>query len=75
MEVTPHELSTAFTLDLYVSSTQTSKQLVPRIISKDISGPVIALYGLDNQPRDGVVDIKMSAFGEQYMMGNNLLNR
>lgn len=75
MEVTAHETASAFNLDLYVSSTQTSRQLMPRIVSKATTGPVIALYGLDNQPRDGVVDIKISAFGEQYMTGNNLLNR
>lgn len=75
MEITPHELATAYTLDLYVSSTQTSKQVVPKIVSKSISTPKIALVGLDNQPRDATVDILITALPEQYMDGNDLKTR
>jgi hypothetical protein len=75
MIITPHELASAYTLDLYVSSTQTSKQLVPKIVSKSISTPQISLTGLDNQPRNGVVDISIWALPEMYMDGNNLTTR
>ena len=74
MLITPKKLASAYTLDLYVSSTQTSTQLVPQIVSKS-STPQIALYGLDNQPRDGVVDVAIWALPEQYMQGNNLTTR
>jgi len=74
MIITPKKLASAYTLDLYVSSTQTSTQLVPQIVSKS-STPQIALYGLDNQPRDGVVDVAIWALPEQYMDGNNLTTR
>ena len=73
--ITPHELASAYNLDLYVSSTATSKQVVPRIVSKDSTEPKIALVGLDNQPRDAVVDISIWALPEQTMDGNNLTTR
>ena len=75
MEITPHELASAYTLDLYVSSTQTSKQVVPKIVSKSISTPKIALVGLDNQPRNATVDVLITALPEQYMDGNDLKTR
>lgn len=75
MIVTPKKLASAYTLDLYVSSTQTSTQLVPQIVSKTAASPQIALYGLDNQARDGVVDVAIWALPEQYMDGNNLTTR
>lgn len=75
MTVTPHELASPYTLDLYVSSTQTSTQVVPKIVSKSAATPTIALVGLDNQPRDAVVDVAIWALPEQYMDGNNLTTR
>ena len=73
--VTPQKLASAYTLDLYVSSTQTSTQLVPQIVSKTAATPQIALLGLDNQARNGVVDVAIWALPEQYMDGNNLTTR
>jgi len=73
--VTPKELASPYTLDLYVSSTQTSTQLVPKIVSKTRTGPQIALTGLDNQPRDGHVDVSIWALPEMYMQGNDILTR
>jgi len=70
--VTPKTV-TSYALDLYVSDTATSNYVVPRVISKTTSGPVIALVGLDNQPRDAVVDILIKALGNQSMVGNNLV--
>ena len=75
MIVTPKKLTSAYTLDLYVSSTQTSTQLVPQIVSKSATTPQIALFGLDNQARNGVVDVAIWALPEQYMDGNNLTTR
>ena len=75
MIITPHQTSSPYTLDLYVSSTQTSTQLVPKIVSKSAAAPTVALTGLDNQPRDGVIDVAIWALPEQYMDGNNLTTR
>jgi hypothetical protein len=62
-----------YTLDVYVTDWPTSNTLIPRII--DRSPPTIALVGLDNVPRDGVVDVKIDYLAENYMQGNNLLVR
>jgi hypothetical protein len=70
--VTPHE-ETAYTLDVYVTDTTTSTYLIPKIISKTLSGPEIALIGVDNQPRDGVVDITITGLPFMSMDGNNLV--
>lgn len=70
--VTPHEV-TSYNLDLYVSSTQTSTYVVPKVISKDSTGPVIALVGLDNKPRDAIVDVLIKALPIQKLVGNNLI--
>lgn len=64
---------TSYAVDLYVSSTATSTVLIPMVISKSTSGPIFALYGIDNQPRDGTVDITMSTLPRQAMIGGNLL--
>ena len=64
----------SYALDLYVSNTPTSDTVIPRIISKQ--APVtIGLVGLDNQPRDAIVDIVVEYLPEGYMSGNNLLVR
>lgn len=62
-----------YTLDTYVTDYPTSNTLLPRIVDKSV--PSIALVGLDNVPRDGVVDIVAEVLPEQYMSGNNLLIR
>jgi hypothetical protein len=71
--ITPHAVS-SYALDLYVSSTATSTFVVPKIISKTINGPTFALVGLDNKPRDAIVDIVVLALPSQYMSGNNLVS-
>lgn len=62
-----------YTLDTYVTDYPTANTLLPRIVDKSV--PSIALVGLDNVPRDGVVDIVAEVLPEQYMSGNNLLLR
>lgn len=37
------------------------------------SGASFALYGIDNQPRDGIVDISLKGLPRQVMAGGNLL--
>jgi hypothetical protein len=71
--ITPREV-TSYALDLYVSSTATSTYVVPKVISKAVTGPVIALVGLDNKPRDATVDIVMKTLPSQKMVGNNLVS-
>jgi hypothetical protein len=68
MQITPKEV-TAYNLDVYVTNTPTSKTVIPRIVSKDATTPTFALVGLDNQPRDAVVDIKIEYLPEMYMDG------
>lgn len=72
MQITPQEV-TAYAVDAYVTNTPTSTQLIPKIINK--TALTFNLVGVDNQPRDGVVDIVVEALGEQYMDGNNLRTR
>lgn len=74
LQITPQAV-TAYNLDVYVTNTPTSTTVIPRIISKGTSTVNFALVGVDNQPRDALVDIKVTATPEQYMQGNNLLVR
>lgn len=64
--------ATTYPLNLYVSDTQTSVVTIPVVISKDVNTPTIALYGIDNDPRDAVVDIMITGLPAQAMEGNNL---
>lgn len=73
MIITPHETASPYNLDVYVTNTATSTYLIPKIVSKDPVTPVIALVGVDNHARDGVVDILIKALPSQNMVGNNLV--
>lgn len=74
MQITPEELGTAFDIEAYVTANATSKQLIPRIVSR--TTPVtIALQGRDGVDRDGVCDIQLSVLPEQFMDGANLRTR
>ncbi len=72
VKITPHEV-TAYDLDVYVTNTATSTYVVPKIISKSVSSPSFALVGLDNHPRDAVVDIVLKTLNRCYMSGNNIV--
>jgi len=74
LQVTPHSV-TAYNLDVYVSDYVSSTTVVPKIVSKSVGSTQIALVGLDNVPRDAVVDVNIKALPEMYMNGNNLLVR
>jgi hypothetical protein len=65
--------ATSYAVNLYVSDTATSKILIPVVNSKSAAAPTFALYGIDNDPRDGIVDIKISALPRQAMVGGNLV--
>lgn len=75
IKIMPHETSSPYNLDVYVTNTPTSSYLIPKVISKSNTSPTFALVGVDNHARDGVVDIHMKVLPEQYMSGNNLLTR
>ena len=64
---------TSYKLDVYVTDHIDCTTVIPRVVSKDRTNPTIALIGLDNVPRDGTIDIKVTGLPEQYMSGNNLL--
>ena len=63
--------ATSYPVNLYVSDTATSEILIPVVKSK--TTPSFALYGIDNDPRDGVVDITVKALPRQVMYGGNLV--
>lgn len=72
MQITPKAVD-AYNVDAYVTNTPTSTQVIPKIINK--AQLKFNLVGIDNQPRDAVVDIILKALPEQYMVGNNLRSR
>lgn len=51
--------ATTYAVNLYVSDTATSQVVIPVVKSKS-STPTFALYGIDNDARDSVVDIQIS---------------
>jgi len=65
--------ATAYAVNLYVSATATSQVLIPMVKSKAGTTPSFALYGIDNDARDGVVDITIKAMPRQVMAGGNLV--
>lgn len=65
--------ATPYAVNLYVSDTATSVILIPVVVSKSATAPSFALYGIDNDPRDGIVDITVTALPRQVMLGGNLI--
>lgn len=65
--------ATVYAVNLYVSNTPTSQVLIPVVKSKTGTTPSFVLYGIDNDPRDGVVDITIKALPRQVMASGNLL--
>lgn len=72
-QIQPFE-TTAYAMDVYVTNTATSTYLVPKIITSNTNSLTFALVGLDNHPRDGIVDINLKCLPLQYMLGNNLVS-
>jgi hypothetical protein len=73
IQITPKTVAN-YTLLTYVTDYPTSNTVIPRVLSKT-SPYQIALVGLDNVPRNAVVDILVEYLPEGYMSGNNLLVR
>ena len=65
--------ATSYAVNLYVSDTATSEILIPVVKSKSGTSPAFALYGIDNDPRDGIVDITIKALPKQIMYGGNIV--
>ena len=63
--------ATSYPVNLYVSDTATSQVLIPVVKSKGAT-PTFALYGIDNDARDGVVDISIKALPRQALIGGSL---
>jgi hypothetical protein len=64
---------TAYAVDLYVSSTPTSEVIIPMMVNKHSTPPTFALYGIDNQPRDAVVDIQITVLRRMIMVEGNII--
>jgi len=73
IQITPKTVAN-YTLQTYVTDYPTANTVIPRVISKT-SPYQIALIGLDNVPRDAIVDLLVEYLPEGYMSGNNLLVR
>lgn len=74
IKITPRETATPYNLDVYVTNTPTSTYLIPKIISKSLPSPTFALVGVDNHPRDGIVDITIKTLPRFYMDGNSVVS-
>ena len=72
IQITPKAVSN-YTMAVYSTDYPTSNVVVPIVVDKTV--PSIRLVGLDNVPRDGIIDVVAEALPEQYMSGNNLLLR
>ena len=62
-----------YAVNLYVSDTPTSEVVIPVVVSKTASLPTFALYGIDNDARDGTVDITLVTLPRQAMISGNLI--
>lgn len=71
VQITPREV-TPFQLDVYVTDYPTSTVVIPVITNKTADSVSFALYGLDNLPRDAIVDVLVEYLPEMYMDGRNL---
>lgn len=65
--------TTAYNMDVYVTDTPSSQTLIPVVISKSGTTPTFKLVGLDNQNRDGIVDIRVRALPRQAVVSGNMV--
>jgi hypothetical protein len=70
IQITPRTVSN-YQLDVYVTDYPTANTVLPRVLTKT-SPYQIALIGLDNKPRDAVVDLLIEYLPEMYRDGNAL---
>ena len=72
LEMAVHpKAATSYAVNLYVSDTATSEVLIPVIKSKSAT-PSFVMYGIDNDPRDGIVDITIKALPRQALINGSL---
>lgn len=64
--------ATAYAVNLYVSATATSQVLIP-VVNAKTSTPTFTLYGIDNDARDGIVDIQISGLPRMAATGGGLI--
>lgn len=67
------QAATSYPVNLYVSDTANSQVLTAVVNSKSINGATFALYGIDNDARNGVVDITITALPRMVMLGGSVL--
>lgn len=65
--------ATTYPVNLYVSDTPTSQVLIPVVTSKSNTQPAFALFGIDNDARNGTVDITITALPRQAMFNGSLV--
>lgn len=70
IQITPKTV-TSYNLDVYVTDYPACTTVIPRVLTKT-SPYQIALLGLDNKPRDAIVDILVEYLPEMYRDGNAL---
>lgn len=71
VQITPKE-TTPYIMDVYVTDRPMSTTVVPFVTDKTGDSVSFALVGLDNQPRDAIVDVIVEYLPEMYMDGRNL---
>lgn len=73
INIQPHPVS--YNQDVYVTDYPAANTVMPTVLSRTRSGPQFKLVGLDNVPRDAVIDYEIIVMGEQYMSNGNLITR
>jgi hypothetical protein len=61
-----------FQLDMYVTDYPTSNVLIPIVLDKQAASAKFSLRGLDNIPRNGIVDISITALPRQVRIGGSV---
>lgn len=65
--------SASYNMDVYVTDYLASTTLIPQVISKSGTTPTFRLVGLDNVPRNGLVDIWVEALPRQAAINGNMV--
>ncbi len=71
VQITPQEV-TPYALNVYVTDTPTSRTVIPYVTSKTGDAVSFSLIGVDNEPRDAIVDVLIEYLPEMYRDGNAL---
>jgi hypothetical protein len=71
VQIMPQEV-TPYALNVYVTDTPTSRTVIPYVTSKTGDAVSFSLIGVDNEPRDAIVDVLIEYLPEMYRDGNAL---